>query len=132
MRNLAAYAFAAFFVVAGINHFVMPEFYLKIIPPALPAHELINALSGIAEVIIGVMVALPRTRVVGGWLAIALLVAVFPANIYLYMNQALLPQVSPAMHLLRLPLQALFIAWAYWAAALHSPVVTHQTDNRVS
>ena len=118
MRNIAAYAFAVFFVIAGINHFVMAEFYLKIIPPALPAHDLINALSGIAEIVIGVMVGLPRTRVLGGWLAIALLVAVFPANIYLYMNQGIIPQVSPALHLLRLPLQALFIAWAYYGAGL--------------
>lgn len=118
MRNVAAYAFAVFFVIAGINHFVMPEFYLRIIPPALPAHALINALAGIAEIITGVLFALPRTRVLGGWLAVAVLVAVFPANIYLYMNQSIIPQVSPALHLLRLPLQALFIAWAYWAADL--------------
>jgi uncharacterized membrane protein len=77
MRNAAAYGFAVFFVLAGINHFVMPDFYLKIIPPALPAHDLLNAVAGIAEVAVGIMVALPRTRVLGGWLAIALLVAVF-------------------------------------------------------
>lgn len=126
IKTLAAYGFGVFFVLAGINHFVMPELYKKIIPPALPAHDALNALSGIAEIIIGVMVALPRTRVWGGWLAIALLIAVFPANLYLYSNQALLTGVSPALHLLRLPMQALFIAWAYWACGLRLTKKTKQ------
>jgi len=119
MQNVARYAFALFFVAAGVNHFVMPELYLRIIPPYLPAHDALNALSGVAEVLAGVLIALPRTRQLGGLVAIAVLVAVFPANIYLYMHQEILPAVSPALHLLRLPLQALFIAWAYWAGGLH-------------
>lgn len=118
MRNLARHAFVFFFISAGINHFVNPSFYLKIIPPFLPAHELINALSGAAEMVIGILIAMPRTRAIGGWAAIALLVAVFPANLYLFAHQELIPAVPPLLHLLRLPLQALFIAWAYFAAGL--------------
>jgi len=116
MRAIARYAFTLFFVSAGLNHFVNPEFYLRIIPPYLPAHDAINAISGAAEMIIGVMFAAPSTRRLGGWLAIALLVAVFPANIYLFMHQEIFPDVPPLAHLLRLPLQALFIAWAYYAS----------------
>jgi len=116
MRTIARYLFTFFFVSAGINHFVNPEFYLKIIPPYLPAHDAINAISGIAEILIGLMIASPSTRRLGGWLAIALLVAVFPANIYLFMHQEIFPGVPPAAHLARLPLQAVFIAWAYWVA----------------
>src|SRR5580765_7187234 len=106
--RIASYSFAIFFVVAGINHFVHPDFYLKIIPPYLPAHEAINWVSGAAEVLFGVLVAIPSTRRIGGLGAIALLVAVFPANIYIYTHQELMP--APAIaHLLRLPLQAVFI-----------------------
>jgi uncharacterized membrane protein len=116
---IASYSFAVFFVVAGINHFVHPDFYLRIIPPYLPAHEAINWLSGAAEVLFGILVAIPRTRRVGGLGAIALLVAVFPANLYVYTHQELLP--APAIaHLLRLPLQAVFIFWAFRAGALGS------------
>jgi len=115
MRTLARYAFSVFFVAAGLNHFIHPEFYLRIIPPYLPAHAALNAISGLAEVVIGLLVAFPKSKRVGGYLAIALLIAVFPANLYLFTHQEILPSVPPVAHLLRLPLQAVFIAWAYWA-----------------
>lgn len=118
MRTAARYAFVVFFIAAGANHFIHPEFYLRIIPPYLPAHDAINAISGAAEMLIGVMVALPQTQRLGGMLAIALLIAVFPANIYLYQHQELFPGVPPLAHLARLPLQALFIVWAYVAGNL--------------
>ena len=120
MQTLARYAFAIFLVAAGFNHFLHPAFYLQIMPPYLPAHEALNVLSGAAEIIIGILIAVPRTQRIGGWLAIALLVAVFPANIYLFTHQELMPDVPALMHVLRLPLQALFIAWAYWAALARS------------
>jgi uncharacterized membrane protein len=120
MRTAARYAFAVFFIVAGVAHFIIPEMYKRIIPPYLPAHDAINAISGAAEIIIGALIALPKTQRLGGYLAIALLVAVFPANIYLYQNQHLLPDVPPIGHLLRLPLQLVFIAWAYVAGDLRN------------
>jgi uncharacterized membrane protein len=120
MRTAARYAFAVFFLSAGANHFVNPEFYLRIIPPYLPAHDAINAISGASEMIIGAMFAFPQTRRLAGYLAIALLIAVFPANIYLFQHQELFPGVPPIAHALRLPLQALFIAWAYVAGDLRS------------
>lgn len=116
MRSIARFAFTFFFMSAGLNHFVNPDFYLRIIPPELPAHGAINAISGAAEIIIGLMIASPGTRKLGGWLAIALLIAVFPANLYLFAHQEIFPSVPPAAHLARLPLQAVFIAWAYWVA----------------
>jgi uncharacterized membrane protein len=117
--RIATYSFATFFVIAGINHFVHPDFYLKIIPPYLPAHEAINWVSGAAEVLFGILVAIPSTRRLGGLGAMALLVAVFPANLYVYAHQALLPAPG-IVHLLRLPLQAVFIYWAFRAGALGS------------
>jgi uncharacterized membrane protein len=125
MRTAARYAFVVFFIAAGANHFIHPEFYLRIIPPQLPAHDAINAISGIAEIIIGAMIALPQTQRLGGWLAIALLIAVFPANIYLFMHQELFPGVPPIAHALRLPLQLVFIAWAYVAGDLRKSRSAH-------
>jgi uncharacterized membrane protein len=118
MRTAARYSFAVFFIVAGIAHFIIPELYKRIIPPYLPAHDAINAISGAVEIIIGALIALPKTQRLGGYLAIALLIAVFPANIYLSPHQELMPQVPPLGHLLRLPLQLVFIAWAYVAGDL--------------
>jgi len=118
MRSVARYLFCFFFLSAGLNHFINPEFYLKIIPPYLPAHDALNALSGAAEMLIGALMAAPASRKLAGWLAIALLVAVFPANIYLYQHQEIFPDVSPLLHLMRLPVQLAFIAWAYYAAGL--------------
>jgi uncharacterized membrane protein len=114
-QRIGVYGFGVFFVVAGLNHFVMPDFYLKITPLYLPMHQAINVLVGFAEIALGVGVVFPATRRAAGWGSIMLLIAVFPANIYVFQNQHLL-DASPAAHLIRLPLQAVFIGWVYWAA----------------
>jgi uncharacterized membrane protein len=100
-------------VVAGSMHFVRTEFYLKIMPPYLPLHLEAVYLSGFVEVAFGFLLLFPRFSRLAAWGIIALLIAVFPANIYLYQHQELLP-ASPVLHFLRLPLQAVFILWAYW------------------
>jgi uncharacterized membrane protein len=65
------------------------------------------------EIVLGVLLLVPRFSRIAAWGIIALLIAVFPANIYAYQNQEVLP-APPLLHLLRLPLQGLFILWAYW------------------
>jgi uncharacterized membrane protein len=104
---------AVFMVGAGTTHFVNPDFFLKIMPPYLPWHLPLVYLSGVFEIALGVLLLVPRFSRLAAWGIIALLIAVFPANIYLYRHQELLP-ASPLVHLLRLPLQAVFILWAYW------------------
>ena len=94
-------------------HFVRPDFYLRIMPPYLPFHLELVYLSGVFEAALGLLLLVPRFSRLAAWGIIALLIAVFPANIYLYQHQELLP-ASPLVHLLRLPLQAAFIFWAYW------------------
>src|SRR6185312_4094269 len=77
-------ALAAFFVASGVNHFVSPRFYRAIVPPSLRDRAtLVVDVSGVAEVLGGVGVLLPRTRRASGGGLIALLVAVFPANLYM-------------------------------------------------
>ena len=104
-------------VVAGTMHFVNPEFYLKIMPPYLPLHNELVLISGAFEVLLGVLLLIPKCSRLAAWGIIALLIAVFPANVYLYQHQDILP-ASPIVHLLRLLLQGVFILWAYWHTGL--------------
>ena len=112
-KTVSKYLLAIFMVVAGTMHFVKPDFYMKIMPPYLPLHLEAVYLSGFFEVVLGFLLIVPRFSRLAAWGIIALLIAVFPANIYLYQHQELLP-ASPVLHFLRLPLQAVFILWAYW------------------
>jgi uncharacterized membrane protein len=102
------------FVLAGVNHFVNPDFYIKIMPPYLPWHQELVAVSGVAEVVLGILLLIPKSTVLAAWGLIALLIAVFPANLHMALNAELYPQFSPVALWVRLPLQGVLIAWAYW------------------
>jgi uncharacterized membrane protein len=102
-----------FLIFAGIMHFVRPEFFLKIVPPYLPFPMGLVLISGAFEVMLGASLWVPRLSRIAAWGIIALMLAVFPANIYLFQHQEILP-APPSVHLLRLPMQAVFILWAYW------------------
>lgn len=102
-----------FLVFAGIMHFVRPEFFLKIVPPYLPFPMGLVLISGAFEMMLGASLWIPRLSRIAAWGIIALMLAVFPANIYLFQHQEILP-APPWVHLLRLPMQAVFILWAYW------------------
>ena len=113
VKNVSKYVLAICMVGAGTMHFADPDFYLKIMPPYLPLHNELVLLSGIFEVLQGILLVTPRySRLAAGGI-IVLLIAVFPANIHVYRHQELIPG-SPRTHLLRLPLQALLILWAWW------------------
>lgn len=104
------------FVAAGVLHFTRTEFYLAIMPPYLPSHLTLVYLSGILEIAGGIGVLIPRTRRRAGYGLAALLVAVFPANIHMAVNQvqvAGLP-TSPLLLWLRLPLQVILILLVLW------------------
>jgi uncharacterized membrane protein len=113
---------SAFFVAAGLNHFRNPVFYCSIIPLGFPDPKLLVVISGICEIAGGVGLLIHPLRRVAGWGLIALLIAVFPANIYM----ALAPERIPDLHIsrwllwLRLPLQAVLAAWV-WFVALRPP-----------
>jgi len=114
LKLILKYLLAIFFVLAGLNHFINPGFYLKIVPPYLPWHLLLVYLSGLFEIVLGCLLLLPRFTTIAAWGLIALLVAVFPANIHMAVNHDLFPAYSVTALWLRLPLQFVFIAWAYW------------------
>jgi len=113
IKAASKYLLAIFMIVAGTMHFVNTEFYLKIVPPYLPLHKELVFISGVFEVLLGILLVVPQTSRKAAWGIVALLIAVFPANLYLYQHQEIL-SASPIIHLLRLPLQGLFILWAYW------------------
>ena len=114
VKSVLKYIFAAAFILAGINHFLNPQFYLRMMPPVFPAHLFLVYLSGIFEILFGVLLAIPKFSRVAAWLIIALLVAVFPANIYMALNPQLFPEFTRTALYLRLPLQIVLIAWAFW------------------
>src|SRR5450631_656350 len=113
IRTISTWLLALFMVGAGTLHFIKPDFYFNIMPPYLPLHLELVYLSGFFEIALGVLLLVPRFSRIAAWGIIALLIAVFPANIYVYQNQDVLP-APPMLHLLRLPLQGVFIVWAYW------------------
>lgn len=116
--NIARALCALFFVAAGIGHFVVPSFYLAMMPPWLPAHVLLVQLSGVAEIAGGAGLLMPRLRRAAGIGLILLLIAVFPANIQMLLNAR--AAGTPELTLwIRLPFQILFIWWVR-VASFHS------------
>jgi uncharacterized membrane protein len=121
-KTISRYVFAIFFVGAGLMHFRNPDFYLKIMPSYFPAewHKPLVDISGVAEIVLGAMLMFSDLQRIAGWGLILLLIAVFPANIYVYQHQELIP--GPAiLHLLRLPLQGVLILWAFWYTRADRP-----------
>jgi len=116
VKNIVRAAFAAFFIIAGITHFTNRDFFTSIVPPYLPWPVMLVYASGVAEIALGSLLLVPKTTEWAGWGLIALLIAVFPANIHMAMNPHLYPATPRAALLLRLPLQAVFVALAYWYA----------------
>ena len=114
MRRL----FGPFFVFAGLMHFLRPRWYERIMPPYVPRHREVVYASGVAEIAGGIATMHPVTRRGGSAWSIATLLAVFPANLHMALNakdfEQGVPGGEPALWA-RLPVQALFIAWAYAA-----------------
>jgi uncharacterized membrane protein len=106
---------AIFFIGAGIMHFVAPDAYIRIVPPLLPMPHLLVILSGIAEILGGIGLLVPFTQRAAAWGLVALLVAVFPANIYMAVAHLPAPGIlgQSWAQWLRLPLQIPLIFWAW-------------------
>ena len=104
---------AVLYILAGINHFVMPRFYMRIMPRYIPFHRFMVMASGMAEVGLGILLLVPDCRSWAAWGIIALLIAIFPANIH-HLTSRKPGQGPPVWALwLRLPIQGLLIWWAY-------------------
>ena len=105
---------AAVFVGAGVNHFVNPAVYVRIMPPYLPWHLELVYVSGVFEVVLGVLLLVPRWTRLAAWGLIALLVAVFPANVHMALHADQFPEIPPVALWVRLLFQGVFVLWAFW------------------
>ena len=112
MQALSLYTMSVLYVIAGAMHFVKPIIYKRIIPPFFGNKDLINWVSGGAEIILGIGLLTPLQSE-SAWGVIALLIAVFPANIYHVQQKGAGMRVSRWVLWLRLPLQFVLIWWAY-------------------
>lgn len=92
-------------------------------PLYLPWHLELVYLSGGLEVALGILLLIPRYASLAAWGLIALLIAVFPANLHMALDTPLYPEFSPAAIWLRLPVQGVLLAWAYWFTRTGHPVL---------
>lgn len=113
MKKISLYIMILFYAGAGINHFIRPDFYLKIMPAWLPLHKELVFISGVAEVLCAVLLLFSKTRRLGAWAVIALLIAIFPANIQMLLDYKHDNNPMLWVAILRLPIQLLLIWWAY-------------------
>lgn len=103
---------------AGLNHFLNPTAYLAVMPPYLPAHRTLVALSGILEIGGGLAVLAPAWQRAAGWFLSVLLVAILPANVHMAMTPELFPSIPVWALYLRLPLQGVLVLWVLWATGI--------------
>jgi uncharacterized membrane protein len=101
-------------VAAGMNHFLSTGFYLRMMPSYLPWHTELVYISGVAEILLGILLLIRETSTIAAWGLIALLVAVFPANLQMALHPSTFPEFPEVALWVRLPFQAVLIAWASW------------------
>ena len=117
LKLATIYLMAYFYINIGVDHFISPTYYMNIMPPYLPFHIELVYISGFFEVALGLMLLFRKTRFYAAWGLILLLIAVYPANIYLAFNQRPQEAIEISHFLaswIRLPLQFVFIGLAYW------------------
>ena len=107
-----------FYVGVGIKHFTNPMWFIKIVPPILPYKLSLVYISGFFEILFGILILFPTTRYIAAWGLIFLLIAVFPANIYLAITNGAALNTTPLVAWGRLPFQFIFIAIAYWHSTI--------------
>ncbi|EMA49792.1 DoxX family protein [Halococcus salifodinae] len=125
LKRPLLYVMGVFYAAAGVMHFVAPKVYARIVPPRFPKPAALVYLSGIAEIVLGIGVLLRRTRQRSAWGLIALLIAVFPANVHMATSDVATDAapdwaegITRAAMWARLPLQGVLILWAWWYTRL--------------
>ena len=111
------------YITVGVKHFINPDFFVTIVPPIINWKEEAVLVSGFIEVLLGVLLLFNQTRKLAAWGIILLLIAVLPANIYLYLSE--IPReilsISKSQALFRIPFQIPLIIISYWhSKEIHS------------
>lgn len=122
LRALVRAWMAINFVVVGVTHFTHADVFAAIMPPYLPLHLELVWLSGVFEILGGIGLLIPKLRRAAGWGLLALLIAVFPANLHMALNEVYLPvdwlPQSQVGLWVRLPFQLVFAAAVAYASGL--------------
>jgi len=105
--------FSLLFIAGGIAHFTKTDFYLSMMPSYLPYHLELVYISGVFEILLGALLLVPKYTRFAGFGIIVLLLAVFPANLNMYLHAESYSNMSETSLLIRLPIQLLLIYWAY-------------------
>ncbi|MDQ2872170.1 MAG: DoxX family protein [Candidatus Eremiobacteraeota bacterium] len=130
LRRIALVLLGVFFIAAGVNHFAHLAVYVRMIPPSLPDARALVQISGVCEILGGVGVLVPAVRRAAGIGLIALLIAVFPANVQMALHPVLYADLgSAAAFYVRLPLQLVAIAWVWWVTP-GRPYASRATPSR--
>lgn len=111
------------FMGGGVTHFTSPEFFVNIMPPYIGWHLEIVYISGVLEILGALFILLPATRQWAGNCLFLLTIAVTPANIHMWMNPALFPDVPEAFLTGRLIVQVLLLACIWWSTRSLTPIV---------
>lgn len=118
MKELFRVILSVSIVIVGLLHFAVPDPFVKIMPSFLPYPLELVYISGFFEILGGIGLLVPRVSRAAAWGLIALFIAVFPANINMAVNHIEIETIpgsgSPLFQAVRLPLQAVLIAWAWW------------------
>ena len=107
---------SCFYMNVGVKHFVEPEWFLQIMPPNFTHHYQAVYWSGFFELLFGFLLINPNTRFIASWGIIFVMITVFPANLYLAVNDGAVMGISKELAWGRLPFQYVFIGLAYWHA----------------
>ncbi len=125
MRKLIYYGLAVFYILAGANHFVDPEFYFGLVPDYIGFERIIVLLSGIAEIGLGVLVLFPRYRMMASRLIVLMLLAFIPSHIWFIEIGSCLEGglcVDEWISWVRLlVIHPILMYWAYWVGFKYEP-----------
>tara|TARA_B100000902_G_scaffold226130_1_gene214693 strand:- start:1135 stop:1584 length:450 start_codon:yes stop_codon:yes gene_type:complete len=116
LKKITVFIMSVLYITVGIKHFTQTDFFINIVPPFITQKEIAVYLSGVIEIIMGILLLFNKTRKIGSWGIMFLLISVFPANIYLYISEVARDalQISKSQALIRLPFQIPLIIIAYW------------------
>ena len=114
LKGISVYVMGIFYIIVGIKHFQDPSWFVQIVPPILPYKYELVYISGFFEVLLGILLMIPRFQSIAAKGLIALMICVYPANIYLAQTNGVALGISPLIAWGRLPFQFVFIGLAYW------------------
>lgn len=114
VKGISVYVMGIFYIIVGIKHFQDPSWFVQIVPPILPYKYELVYISGFFEVLLGILLVIPKFQSIAAKGLMALLICVYPANIYLAQTNGVALGISPLIAWGRLPFQFVFIGLAYW------------------